>query len=413
MAKDATEIRAKLLIAEDTPIQGKKLKFYLEKFGYGVDWAKDGQEAWEMFQASEEYELVITDVQMPRMDGIEFLRHMKEQSERKHIPVIVLTTLKDDETLLTALQIGASEFLNKPFRPEELRLRVQNLVALSKFQELMLDENQELSEQLMEKNKILENNFRELTAAHDELKNMKAQLIHSAKTSALGVMGSGLAHEINNPLAIIDGYNDRLEGLIENNDLSRDQVQKVNNKIKKSTERIRKIVLHMKEFSQGFNKEDTGEQVFDLRDILENMAVFFSGRVDNAGAKVSFQLPEHPVFIQGIPASVEHAIFNIVHNAIDAVEMSAKKEVQIELRAKGDSHVELIVQDSGCGIPENILFKIYDPFFTTKEIGRGVGLGLSVARSYLEEHGARIDCQSQEGNGTVFTIEFPIKKEAA
>ena len=68
--------KAKLLIAEDTPIQGKKLKFYLEKFGYEVDWAKDGKEAWEFFQKTEDYDLVITDVQMPHMDGLEFLKHI-------------------------------------------------------------------------------------------------------------------------------------------------------------------------------------------------------------------------------------------------------------------------------------------------------------------------------------------------
>ena len=173
MSDKPIEEKAKLLIAEDTPIQGKKLKFYLEKYGYEVDWAKDGQEAWELFQASDDYELVITDVQMPRMDGLGFLHHIKNHSDRKHIPVIVLTTLKDDDTLLTALKSGASEFLNKPFRPQELKLRVQNLVALSKFQELMLDQNQDLSEQLIEKNKILENNFNELTKMSKEALKFK------------------------------------------------------------------------------------------------------------------------------------------------------------------------------------------------------------------------------------------------
>ena len=404
--------KAKLLIAEDTPIQGKKLKFYLEKFGYEVDWAKDGKEAWEFFQKTEDYDLVITDVQMPHMDGLEFLKHIKEHSDRKHIPVIVLTTLKDDETLLTALQIGASEFLNKPFRPQELRLRVANLVSLSKFQELMLDENQELSSQLLEKNRILENNFKDLNRAHDELKEMKAQLIHSSKHSALGVMGSGLAHEINNPLAIIDGYNDRLEGFIQANNLQQDQVLKVNTKIKKSTERIRKIVLHLKEFAQGFNGEETGEQIFDLHDMLENIKVFFGGKIDDLGVKIFFDLPNESVMIEGVPASVEHALFNIVHNAIDAVEKMDKREVRIKLELIG-GQAEVSVEDTGKGIPEDLVNRIYDPFFTTKEIGRGVGLGLSVARSYLEEHGAKINCESHSGTGTIFKIDFPIYKEAA
>jgi C4-dicarboxylate-specific signal transduction histidine kinase len=411
MSVESKKTKAKLLIAEDTPIQGKKLKFYLEKFGYDVDWAKDGKEGWEMFQAHDDYDLVITDVQMPHMDGLAFLEHIKNKSERSHIPVIVLTTLKDDDTLLTALKSGASEFLNKPFRPQELKLRAQNLVSLSKFQHMMLNENESLSQQLIEKNQILEKNFSELQQAHDEMKSIKAKLIHSSKKSALGVMGAGVAHEINNPLAIIDGYNERLGTLLEEAELQKDQIKKVNQKIKRSTDRIRDVVLHLKEFAQGSNEEEAEEKVFDLKDMLTKLSNFFGNRMDEMGVKVNFSLPEEPVFVKGVPASIEHALFNIVHNAVDAVENTAQKNVSIKMTCEGDA-VEISVEDTGVGIPESALFKIYDPFFTTKEIGRGVGLGLSVARSYLEEHGAQIDCESEEEKGTVFTIKFP-KQEAA
>lgn len=411
MAKEKKEILAKLLIAEDTPIQGKKLKFYLEKFGYEVDWAKDGREAWELFQAHDDYELVITDVQMPHMDGLEFLEMIKTKSTRQHIPVIVLTTLKDDDTLLTALKLGASEFLNKPFRPQELKLRSKNLVTLSKFQLMMLDENNDLSEQLIEKNKILEENFQELQDAHNELKDMKAQLIHSSKKSALGVMGAGVAHEINNPLAIIDGYNDRLESLIDGQEIHKDQIKKVNDKIRKSANRIRDVVLHLKDFAHGSNEESAEDIPFDLRLMLSNLSDFFGEKVDESGVKVSFDLPSESLTISGVPASIEHAMFNIVHNAIDAVEKSNRKIVNIKLEeVKG--HAVVIVSDTGMGMPEDVSFKIYDPFFTTKEIGRGVGLGLSVARSYLEEHGAEIQCDSIEEEGTTFTITIPLEEAA-
>ncbi|MFK8138793.1 MAG: response regulator [Bdellovibrionales bacterium] len=403
------EQKTKILIAEDTPIQGKKLKFYLEKFGYDVVWAKDGLEAWQVFQETS-FSIIITDVQMPNMDGLEFLKNVKS-SKQSHTPVIVLTTLKDDETLLKALDQGASEFLNKPFRPQELQIRVKNLVMLSKFHNLVLNENQHLSEELLEKNRILEENFKNLNKAHEDLKNMKAQLVQSSKNSAIGVMGAGIAHEINNPLAIIDGYNDRLGDLIEAKKLDVEHIEKINTRIKKSTERIKNIVLQIRDFAHGSGGKEAVAGTVDLKELLINLSNFFGDKTNSGDVKLSYELPDKNIQLKGIPSLIEHAMFNIVHNAIDAVQDSSNKSVVISVR-EVEGAVSVEVKDSGPGINEDDLCKIYDPFFTTKEVGQGVGLGLSVARSNLEELGASIDCHSDSKYGTIFRISFP-KMEAA
>ena len=144
---------------------------------------------------------------------------------------------------------------------------------------------------------------------------------------------------------------------------------------------------------------------------LERMKDFFGDRIDEANINISFDLPKEHVFVKGIPASIEHAMFNIVHNAIDAVEQSELKNVALELKVD-NRKAYVKVKDTGMGIPEEIAFRIYDPFFTTKEIGRGVGLGLSVARTYLEDHGANIDVESLENEGTTFTITLPVEEAA-
>lgn len=401
-----------LLIAEDTPIQGKKLKFYLEKFGYNVDWAKDGKEAWDLFQENfEKYKLVITDVQMPNMDGLEFLELIKTKSAKEYIPVIVLTTLKDEETLFDALNKGASEFLNKPFRPQELKLRTQNLVALSQFQEMMLDENQDLNDQLKEKNKILESQLFDLNEAHDKLKDMKSQLVHSSKKSAIGVMGAGIAHEINNPLAIIDGYNERLNSILQKQNIEKSALEKINVKIRNSTERIRQVVLHMKNFAHGTKDENAQKQVFDLNLLLGGLKDFFGERQQENGINIQFRLANEPIYIKGIPAIIEHALFNIVHNAFDAVEETMEKTIVITLQ-QVNGQATITVKDSGKGIMHENLGKIFDPFYTTKEIGQGMGLGLSIARSYLEDSGAEIECESEPERGTNFKISIPVQEAA-
>ena len=103
------------------------------------------------------------------------------------------------------------------------------------------------------------------------------------------------------------------------------------------------------------------------------------------------------------------AVRNIINNALDAVTESEKKEINIELKRKGE-YVQLTIADSGCGIaPENI-YKIFDPFYTTKPVGKGTGLGLSVSYGIINNHGGTITCESEVGVGTKFKILLPIKR---
>ncbi len=130
-------------------------------------------------------------------------------------PQYIHTTIEDDNFFFKSLNLGASEFINKPFRKEELELRCRNLISLYKYQSLIEQDNLVLESGLVEKNRILEESFNDLKSAHNELVEMQSQIVQSSKMASLGVMGAGVAHEINNPLTIIKLHNEKLSKLIE------------------------------------------------------------------------------------------------------------------------------------------------------------------------------------------------------
>ncbi|MDO9184280.1 MAG: response regulator, partial [Bacteriovorax sp.] len=244
-----------ILIAEDAPVQGKKLQYVLEKFGYHVKWCLNGKEAFEECLNNNIYSLIISDYQMPEVDGLEFLQMVKSEESLKNIPFILLTTIEDENVFYNSLQFGANEFLNKPFRAEELKLRAKNLILLFEYQKLIETENQGLSNELQLKNQVLKENYSKLEKAHVDLKNFQEQLIQSSKAISLGTLGAGMAHEINNPLTIIQNYNKKLTNAIADKELSKEQIQQINLSIGKAVLRIKTIVEHLKEFSNDGPRE--------------------------------------------------------------------------------------------------------------------------------------------------------------
>ncbi len=393
----------KILIVEDVPVQAKKLQYILEKLGYEVTWMTDGQKALSEIP-NKKYSLIISDYQMPNLDGLELLEELKANKNFAKIPFILITTIEDNEVFFKSLQLGASEFLNKPYRPEELKLRCQNIIMLYEYQTLIEQENVNLLDDLKSKNEILQKNFEELADSHKLLQTLQAELIQSSKMASLGTMGAGMAHEINNPLTIIKSYNQQLNRIINRDEIDQNKIIKINGNIETAVNRIIKIVKHLKAFSRNEDLNNRTLEDFDLNILFKDLYDFFGGLITKNNIEMIEDFSAQPAIVSGFKTLIEQVFLNLVHNAIDAMDKSEIKKMTFKTVVEGNKII-VTFSDTGCGIPSDIQSKIFDPFFTTKDVNKGTGLGMSLVEGYIKEHDATINLESTS-KGTAFTIIF-------
>jgi PAS domain S-box-containing protein len=232
---------------------------------------------------------------------------------------------------------------------------------------------------------------------------LEHQILRSQKLAAVGLLAAGIAHEINNPLSGVVGYSKLL--------LERDLPGPIREKVEKiahSGERCRKIVEGVLLFSR---QQDGGvRRTVDLKDLLDRVLAIgeYQWRVHNIRI-----IREHeesvPVFADA--DQLEQVVLNLLSNAVDA--MPRGGSVRLSLRRDSDGRARLEVADEGHGIPEDIQARIFDPFFSTKEIGKGTGLGLAISYGIVQDHGGEIVVESKPGQGARFTILLPPSGEAS
>jgi signal transduction histidine kinase len=222
-------------------------------------------------------------------------------------------------------------------------------------------------------------------------------VLRSQKLAAVGLLAAGIAHEINNPLSGVVGYS---KLLLEKPDLPakvRERVQKIAD----SGERCRKIVEGVLLFSR---QQDGERRTVDVRALLERVLAIgeYQWRMHNIRI---IREHEESVEVMADADQIEQVMLNLLSNAADA--MPHGGTVRISLRKTTEGAAEFSVADEGHGIPEDIQARIFDPFFSTKEIGKGTGLGLAISYGIVQDHGGDIVVESTIGRGAEFTVTLP------
>jgi len=429
-----------ILVIDDSPTNLEILHDVLGGAGFEVLVEMDGISGIEQVESNPP-DLILLDVMMPKMDGFETCRRLQANPLTKHIPIIFITALTEAEEKVKGLQLGAVDYITKPFEQNEVLARINLHLKLCKL-------NSELDKQKQELEIRVKERTIELSQALEELKQTQLQLVQTEKISSLGQLVAGVAHEVNNPIGFISTNlhyaNQYIEDLlrlvqlfqkscsnpgaeveeqIEIMDLQHIQkdLPKLMSSMKLGTDTIKGIMQSLRNFSRtdGENKKfvDIHEGIEATLMILQHRLKAYPKRPAIKVIKNYSILPK----IKCYPGQLNQVFMNLLANAIDVLEesmidsqnLSSDNMItnpQIHIATSIDKHqVTIKIADNGKGMPESIRSDIFQAFFTTKPEGKGTGLGLSISYQIItENHGGNLECISSPGKGTEFLIQIPF-----
>ncbi|MEW6219254.1 MAG: response regulator [Thermodesulfobacteriota bacterium] len=353
---------AVILIADDHPDTVELLVKRFRAEGYRTLTAVDGESALD--QAREALpDCVILDVRMPKLDGFEVCRLLKADPRTRYTPILMLTAQRGVPNKVKGLTIGADDYLTKPFDFKELAVRVKSLLA-----------KKAASEQL---------------AAEEKLEAVEGMI-------------NEVAHEVRNPLVSIGGFARRLYRNLAPEDPNRRYLEI----ILRDVDRLERMVSDLVAYKTA---SLTFFEPVAVNDVL--LAALDGFRVAAAAANLQV-VTELAPDLPAIPAdrqNLERAIANMIENAIEAMsEGGGRLTLTTRLR---DEACELVIADTGCGIAKDRIKNIYDPFVTSKVYGPG--LGLTFALKTIQAHRGMIAVESEEGRGTTFTIQLPVRRRGS
>ena len=304
----------------------------------------------------------------------------------------VLTTIAAMVLFVALAAMGAAAWLQRRARLAE-RLQVQREAQVELERRV-----EERTADLAEVNRLLKEEVAERRATERALRKTQSDLVQAGKLAALGQMSAALSHELNQPLAATRTYADNAGILIGRGRI--DEAREAVGRIASLVDRMASISRHLRNFARKPNQK-LGPVPLDeaVRDTLEIVA----WRLKAAGAELAVDLgPAVPVVHAG-PVRLQQVLVNIITNAADAVE--GLPDRRIELRARPDGErVRISIADRGPGVPEAIAGRIFDPFFSTKGVGKGLGLGLSISYNIIKDFGGSLTVARRADGGTVATI---------
>ena len=367
----------KILVADDEQDVRDLLTDILLDSGYEVIEAADGGAALDK-ATSERPDLILLDVMMPVMDGLQVLRRLRENPAMEELPVILLTAhpVKEDESGNT---FRYTHYITKPWRRSVVELSIKNALREARTVE--------------------------------ELKRAQQKVIQQERLSALGQLASGIAHDFNNALTPILGFSELLltrPEKLDDKDVTRGHVEMINTAARDAAS----VVARLREFYRKRDESDLLAPV-SLEDIVgQSLSLTQAKWKDEAQAKgvsirVKTDLQETPP-ISANESELREALMNLMLNAVDA--MPEGGTLTIRSRLDGDC-VLLAVSDTGIGMTEEVRQRCLDPFFTTKG-SDGTGMGLAMVHGIVQRHAGTIEVESEVGKGTTFTIRLPNRTQS-
>lgn len=241
-----------------------------------------------------------------------------------------------------------------------------------------------------------------------EMEEARLRTAYSSKLTALGEMAGGIAHEINNPIAIIQMRNSQILELLEEKSLNMPIIQQMSREISQMCSRVANVIYAMKTVSR-----DSAQEPFaptDLGKVVENALTLFQERFQREGVEIIYTPLSDNISIYGNQSQLTQVLFNLIGNAFEAIQLNKEQSPRrIEIRVSREfGTARVSVSDSGIGIPEKYRDRLFQPFFSTKPVGRGTGMGLSISHSIVYVHGGKIYLDNSTAQ-TTFVVELPVE----
>ncbi len=403
----------KVLLAEDSLMERRRLSVQLARWGYEVCETEDGQDAWQHFQETH-FPLVVTDWIMPEVDGLELIRRIRASADSRYVYIILLTGRSDNENVVEDMVAGAEDFLIKPCHPKELKVRLTAGARIIELEQRLIGQNRQLRE-------------------------TQAALVQSEKLAGVGQLAAGMAHEINNPVAfvsnniavlqrdvqqllkLVDEYHrsvpiaeqhdpelaDRIRTLENECDLPwlKDNLPRLFESSSEGLSRVRGIVSNLRDFAHLDEADvDTMDVVAALELTLDVLAADLTAKELVIVRKYAGQPMCHCW-----PAKIKQVLHGILLNAIQASEHGGTIVVSAQ---ENDNDISVTVSDTGSGMDETTQQRLFEPFYTTHPVGAGQGMGLAVCYGIVQQHGGSIEFESAVGVGTTLTVRLPKSQKA-
>jgi two-component system, sensor histidine kinase and response regulator len=350
-------MKKKILIVDDTIDIVELLRKRFRADGYDTAEAFDGEEA---LRKVEEYrpDLMVLDIMMPKLDGMEVCRRLRRNTSFGHLPVLMLTAKSQIPDKIKGLDIGADDYITKPFDYKEVAARVRSLLAK---------------------------------------KTASEELAEREKNNALDQMMDEVSHEVRNPLVVIGGFARRILRNLPESDENRRYLEIILENVV-VLERMVTELMELKSASLAF------QEPADVNTILREVIELFSRDIREQEIEMVTDFLADPPIMPVDRENITRALFNVIENGIEAMTRPPRRlTVSTALRS---DFFEIRIADSGRGIGREKLKSIFDPFFTSKT--HGPGLGLTFALKTIQNHNGRIAVESEKAKGSVFTIKLPI-----
>ncbi|MDI6687075.1 MAG: response regulator, partial [Desulfobacterales bacterium] len=361
------EEKPRVLLVDDEPNILRAMSLVL-KSKFDVTMATSGNKAIEKIRQGMDFDVISLDLQMPGLSGLESLKAVKQLSPSTE--VLFVTAHSDVESAKGALKFGAYDYINKPFNNAELIAafckgvkRRSNAVGTKKTKE--------------------------------QFEFVKTQLIQSEKFSAIGQLLSGVAHELNNPLSAVIGFSELLIIKECSPDITRNYLEKIN----KNSLLCKNIVQKLLLFSR---KEEPKLKYIQINQVIESTIDIKQYDFKVSDIQVVRELADNMPNTMADFYELQQVFLNIINNAHQAMKMDTEAGT-LTVKSEFDKKtIRISFLDTGPGIPQENLQKIFEPLFTTKKRGEGTGLGLSVCHEIIKKHNGDIFVASNKQKGACF-----------